>query len=158
MPEPVPVLYWDADVFLSYIEDHPVRAPVVQSLLADARSGTVEIVTSALTIAEVAYASAERLAGVLSPDLEQKIDALWEQGGPARVVEVYPLIAARARNLIRLGIPQGWSLKPADAIHLATAQQLQVTEIHVYDGQWARYADEIGIPISEPHTDQERLL
>jgi len=152
-------LYWDADVFLSLIEDHPGRAPLIQSLLADARGGIVEVVTSAITIAEVAYASAARLSGAPAPDVEREIDALWEAGGPVGVVEVYPLLAVRARDIIRASVGNGWTgLRAHDAIHLATAQQLHVDEVHTYETKWVRYADIIGIPINEPRTDQERLL
>ena len=152
-------LYWDADVFISLVEDRPGRAPVIQSLLADARSGMVEIVTSAITIAEVAYGTAARLEGAPSPDVEQVIDGLWESGAPVKVVEVYPLLAVRARDIIRQSVGWGWTgLRAHDAIHLATAQQLAVDEVHTYETKWGRYAEIIGIPIISPRTDQERLL
>ncbi len=159
MTEALPLLYWDADVFTSYIEDIPDRAPTIEGLLADARSGELEIVTSVISIAEVAYAETERLRAALSSDIEQKIEALWAVGSPVKVAEVYPLITSRARNLIREGIPRGWSgLRAHDAIHLATAQQLRATEIHTYDGKWEKYSEAIGIHISEPHSDKLRLL
>ena len=158
MSDRLPVLYWDADVFTSWVEKHPDRAPVVDLLLSDARAGEIEIVTSAITMAEVAYAASERLAGALSEDVLQKIDDLWAFGGPVRIVEVYPLIASRARNLIREGVPRGWTgLRAHDAIHLGTAQQLRVDEIHTYESKWLRYADLIGIPINEPRTTQPRI-
>jgi predicted nucleic acid-binding protein len=159
MSERLPLIYWDADVFMSYIEDHPDRAALIELLLADARAGQIELVTSVITIAEVAYAASERIAGDLSPEMLQKIDGLWAPGAPARVVEVYPLIASRARNLIRDGIPRGWSgLRAHDAIHLATAQQLHADEIHTYDDKWSRYADVVGIPITEPRTAEPRIV
>jgi predicted nucleic acid-binding protein len=157
LAERLPLIYWDADVFLSYVEDHPDRAPLLELLLADARSGKLEIVTSVISIAEVAFAETERVRQRLSPDVELKIDALWAVGSPVRVIEVYPLIASRARNLMRDGITQGWSLKAHDAIHLATAQQHQVDEIHTYDGKWAKYAGVVGAPINEPRTEQPRI-
>ena len=159
MPEPPSVIYWDADVFTSYVEDHPDRAALIELLLGDARSGKIELVTSVITIAEVAYAASERIAGTLSIEVLQKIDGLWAPGAPVRVVEVYPLIASRARNLIREGLPRGWSgLRAHDAIHLATAQQLKVSEIHTYDDKWPRYADVLGIPINEPRTAEPRIV
>ena len=74
-------------------------------------------------------------------------------GGSATTVEVYPLIVARARNLIRAGVPRGWTgLKPIDAIHIATAQQMGVAEMHTRDERLFRYKEIVGFPITEPHT------
>ncbi len=159
MTERLPLLYWDAGVFTEYIEDNPSVAPLIDLLLADARSGEIEIVTSVVSIAEVAYANAERLAGTLSLDVEQKIDGLWVVGGPVRTVEVYPLIATRARHLIRNGVSRGWTgLRANDAIHLATAQQLRADEIHTFDDKWARYSQELGILIHKPRTREPRIV
>ena len=47
-------LYWDSCNFISLIsEDEIQRADICQRILEDAEDGSVEIVTSALTIAEV---------------------------------------------------------------------------------------------------------
>jgi predicted nucleic acid-binding protein len=152
-------IYWDADVLVSYVEDVPDRAPMIEGLLAQARANDIELVTSVISIAEVAYAETERLRGALSPDIEQRIEGLWAIGSPLKVAEVYPLITTRARNLIRDSIPRGWTgLKAHDAIHLATAQQLQVEAIHSYDAKWPKYAEVLGVPISEPETDRPTLL
>jgi predicted nucleic acid-binding protein len=152
-------LYWDADVFLSYVEDQPDRAPLIENMLVQARKSEIEIITSVISQAEVAYATAERLAGTLDSEIEAKIDELWAVGSPVKVAEVYPLITVRARNLIREGVPRGWSgLRAHDAIHLATAEQLRVDEVHTYEPKWQRYSAVIGIPINEPRTDKPSLL
>jgi predicted nucleic acid-binding protein len=158
MTDRLPLIYWDADVYLSYIEDQPDRAPLIELLLEDARVGQIELVTSAISIAEVAFAASERLADRLSIDVERKIDGLWAVGAPTRVVEVYPLIAHRARNLMRQGVENGWALKPHDAIHLATAQQLRADEIHTYDGKWAKFSQFITIPVDAPGANQPRIV
>jgi predicted nucleic acid-binding protein len=47
-------LYWDSCNFISLVsEDEIARADICQHILEDAEAGSVEIVTSALTIAEV---------------------------------------------------------------------------------------------------------
>jgi len=67
-------------------------------------------------------------------------------------------VATRARNLIREGVPRGWSgLRANDAIHLATAKQMDVAEFHTFDGQLGRYQDVLGFPICEPRPDQPRI-
>jgi len=77
-------------------------------LLGDARAGELEIVTSLVSTVEVAFAKSEGMTSALSPDIETKISDLWAPGGPIRTVELYPLVATRARNLIRDGVPRGW--------------------------------------------------
>ena len=96
MPDALTRIYWDADVLVSYIEDNPQRAPMIGGLLAQARSNEVELLTSVISIAEVAFVETERLREALSPDIEQRIDGLWAAGSPVKTVEVYPLIAQRA--------------------------------------------------------------
>src|SRR5712691_1484044 len=118
-------LYWDADVLVSWIDNHPERAPLIDVLLGDARGGKVEIFTSAVSQVEVAFSETERARGSLSPAVDQQITELWAPGSPIKVVEFYPLIGTRARNLIRDNVPRGWSgLRANDAIHLATAAHL----------------------------------
>ncbi len=159
MPEASRRVYWDANVLLSWIDDHPERAPTIELLLGDARSGALEIVTSLVSTVEVAFAKSEGMTKMLSPEVETTIGDLWAPGGPIRTVELYPLVATRARNLIREGVPRGWSgLRANDAIHLATARQMEVAEFHTYDGQLGRYEEELGFPICEPRSEQPRIV
>ncbi len=60
---------------------------------------------------------------------------------------------------MRRGIEQGWgALKPADAIHLATAQQMQVDAFHTYNADDFRAWDgRVGFSIQEPQTAQQQL-
>jgi hypothetical protein len=62
--------------------------------------------------------------------VERKIDALWNDDSVINLIELHDGIALHARELMRRALTQNWSLKPADAIHLASAQWLRVTEIH----------------------------
>lgn len=48
-------IYFDANVFLAYVGNEQGRADTVQALLDEARRDEIEIVTSVLSIAEVAY-------------------------------------------------------------------------------------------------------
>ena len=55
MPSSTPsILYWDADVLLSYIEATPGRVENIRALLTEADNGEHEIVTSMLSVTEVA--------------------------------------------------------------------------------------------------------
>ena len=48
-------------------------------------------------------------------------------------------------------MPNEWSLKPMDAIHLATAQHLSVDAFHTYDGKLEKYQPGLGLKIEEPY-------
>jgi len=117
------------------------------------KSGTdFQLITSVLSITEVAYATIERESALLDIATEEQIAKLWEAGSPIKVVEVYELIALKAQQLMRKAITNKWSLKPPDAIHLATADQLGVKEFHTYDEGLDKYSDltETRFPIIRP--------
>lgn len=148
-------IYWDANVPLSYLNDVPDRAPIIEELFRQARADEFELLTSSISRVEIAFIQSEKEGGTLDPEAEQAIDALWLPGSPLKTVEFYDLIADRARRLIRQGIDQGWgALKPKDAIHVATAAQMGVSEMHSYDGQVKKWSDKLGFPITDPQTAQ----
>lgn len=109
-------------------------------------------ITSVLSITEVAYATIERDNALLDVATEAQISKLWEAGSPIKLVEIYELIALKAQQLMRRAITYKWSLKPPDAIHLATADQLGVKEFHTYDEGLDKYSDltETKFPIIRP--------
>jgi predicted nucleic acid-binding protein len=121
--------------------------PWGESLLEAAQRGTLDIVTSTVTIVEVARGAQEQ-AGQLDADSVARIDALWAPPSPIKLVEFHRVIAAGARDLIRDGISRGWSLKPMDAIHLATAANIGASEVLTYDTALEKYADLISVPIA----------
>lgn len=154
MPE-LPIVYWDANVFLSYINGDVDRLPDIDALLA--KSGVeFQIVTSALSIVEVAFGKIEQDGRALDEETEAKINALWEPPSPIQLAEFYPLLAHEARALIRQAVPRGWALKPADAMHLATARRLSATAFHTYD-DLERFQELIGILIEAPPSRSARV-
>lgn len=158
MPDDVRRVYWDANVPLSYINGVKDRVAVIDELLRQARAGELELLTSTISRVEVAFARVEKDAQALDPDIEAVIDALWAPGSPVKTVEFYDLIGDRARALLRRSIAQDWgSLKPMDAIHLATAQQLDVAEFQTYCEHLHKWSGELGYPINEPQTAQGTL-
>jgi predicted nucleic acid-binding protein len=141
-------LYWDACIFLSYLNGEPGRAPAIEAVLDSASKGDVEIVTSTISITEVAFGAAEQQGQSLDPVIEKKIAAMW--GPPVKLVEFHAAIAARAVELARLAITKGWALKPMDSIHLSTAEQLRVSVFHTYDAGLAKYGHLVRFAIEEP--------
>ncbi len=162
MPErrtPPPLIYWDACNFLSYINKIPDRLPILDALLAEGRRGDIRIVTSTLSLVEVAFGAVEQTAQALSPEVEEQIEMLWNDRDTVLLAEFHELVARDARVLMRDSLPHGWSLKPADAIHLATAKRMKVARFHTYEGtKLKRYESMIGCSILEPTTMQLGLL
>ena len=147
--------YWDACVFLSMIEGDADRIPVINAILHEAEKGEVEIYTSTLSITEVAFAKAEKDNKSLDPDVEAKIDKLWQPSSPFKLCDVFDTITIDAKLLIRQSLVSGGrSLKPADAIHIATARHLSVNAIHTYDDTMLRAASLVDFDIEKPRTDQ----
>ena len=157
MPDSLPFIYWDSCVPLSYINGTEDRVPHIAPLMK--RSGKdFQIVTSVISITEVAFAKFEQDNKLLDQEIEDKIGNLWRVGAPIKLVEVFESVAVRAQRLMRASIEKGWSLKPADALHLATAHQLKVKEFHTYDEKLKKFVELtdnqfiIVAPISsEPH-------
>jgi predicted nucleic acid-binding protein len=150
--------YWDACVFLAYINGEITRVPHVEALLDAAEHGDVEIFTSELSVVEVALAAQEKLAGSPDAEVEAALDVLWLP--PIKRVEVHAGIAREARTIIRSAkFNPGREIKTADAIHLATAKTIGVDEVHTYEEPAARdrWRELVGIIVSEPTAVQPKL-
>ena len=154
------LVYWDADVWLSYVNAVLERFPILDSLLADSSrpTGGIRLVTSEVSIVEVAFAASERANRALDASVEAALDALWDDSEAVALAEYHRLIGNEARNLIRLGLTKGRRLKPNDAIHLATARRLGVAEFHTYEKRLQTYSPESGFPIQGPTIPQPRLM
>jgi predicted nucleic acid-binding protein len=90
--------YVDANVLLAYVGNETGGADIVEALLDEARRGEIEIITSVLSIAEVAFGAQERDAG-LTPEGEAHIDTLWQPASPITLVDVSETTAREARRL-----------------------------------------------------------
>ena len=163
MPENKTAIYWDANTFLSYVNEHPDRMPTLEALLESSAGSDIKIYTSALSQVEVAFAAAEQKRRLLDPQEEQKIDRLWSDPDAIEVVEFHSAIGQQGRALMRDAITRGWSLKPLDAVHLATAEWLssagfRVAEFHTYDRGLDKYGPLVGFRICEPYIGQPRMI
>ena len=148
-------IYWDSCVPLSYLNGVPNRVPIIEELFKQARAEEIELLTSSVSRVEIAFVQAEKDSGELDQEAKEAIDAFWLPGSPIKTVEFYDLIADDAKTLIRRGIEQGWgSLKPMDAIHIATAQRMRVSEMHSYDDRVQKWSGKLGFPIADTGTAQ----
>ena len=139
---------------MSAINANRDRLPVIAAILDDCEQDNSEVYTSMLSITEVAFAGTEKQSRLLDDKIEEKIDKLWLPPSPVKLIEINEFVLWDAKALMRDSIKQGWSLKPNDAIHLATAKRLQPLEIHVYDKSWGKYSQWVGCTINEPKIDR----
>ena len=152
------LIYWDACNFISYVNGVPDRLPHLDALLEESQQDDIKIVTSTLSIAEVAFSDAERKQGVLSEEAEAQIDALFGDREVVRLIEFHEGIAREARRLMRLAITRNQSLKPYDAVHLGSALSVpNITEFQTYDGGLDKYADDLRFPVRRPMSREPRF-
>jgi len=150
-------LYWDSDVFISYFEQNPTRIATIDDLLEQSKRGEVEIVTSTLTVVEVAFTVGERTTG-LDPNHEAAMDSFWSDNDVVTLVELSMPIARGARSLMRYAMSQGLKLKPPDAIHLASATLLSASELHSYNfSDFDKFEPQSGVKAMEPYVVQGTL-
>lgn len=154
---PSRLVYLDAPVFLSYVNDDQDRAPTIEAIFDEGAKPGLQLFTSELTIVEVAFGVVEQKSKLLDADTESRINNLWAPGSPISLIEYYRLIGEDAKELMRLAITKGWSLKPLDAIHLSTARRMEVQEFHTYDDKLYKYSNDVGFVICEPYTQAPKL-
>lgn len=159
MPSKIPRLYWDANVFLSYVDGTPDRLPHIEALLREAEHEKVEIVTSTVSITEVAFGSVEMDKRALAPEIQEKIEGLWLPASPVSMVEVSVLVVEDAREIMRAAIPDYAKVaKPMDAIHLSTAIRMEADVFHSYDEPLRKIARRNGLKADEPSATSPLLF
>lgn len=151
-------IYWDACCFVSYVAEDETRIDDLSQLMNDASAFQHEIYTSILSMVEVSFCPIEKRRRELSDQQYRKINNLWKPASPIKVVELFPTIATKAQELIRQKIVNGLALKPADAIHLATAAHMDVDVIHTYESRWSSWSEFLGIPIEQPKAEQKSFF
>jgi predicted nucleic acid-binding protein len=115
------LIYWDSCVFIHALQRTPQWEPMLAAIVRAAQSGDVHIVTSALTLVEVAR------SGDTGTD-DAVIRGLFQN--PYIIVrELDRGTATSARQIVR-----DHGLKPQDAVHVATAIAVRVSIMHTCDG------------------------
>ena len=130
---------WDSSVIIGYLAgDEAVYEPC-RSIIEQAERGELEIVVSALAAAEVAFL--ERYPQ------EESEDIIREFFGRRYIVlvAVDARMAAVARSLVSR-YRKEMRIKPADAIHLATAVQLSLPVLETTDSDLLRFSGLEGNP------------
>lgn len=154
-------LYWDADVFLAYLNNEPGRAPSIEAILASVeKDPKTTIVTSVLSRVEISWIAIEKMDRVLMPNELERIDSLLENYHIVETVEFNDSIALLARDYMRKGMEAGGKkLRTNDAIHLASAIWVKAKELNTYNLNDYHYFEQFAeILIKEPVALQPALL
>jgi predicted nucleic acid-binding protein len=108
---PAGLIYADAQVCIYSVERHPVYAPLLRPLWQAVQAGTLEVVSSELTLLETLVGPLKRADTALAATYEQ----FFQQPGIRLLPITQPVLreAARLRATTRLRTP--------DAMHAATA-------------------------------------
>ncbi len=141
MPEGKKRRYWDACVFIALIAAEEGRVKAVQAISEAAQRGETEIVTSALTLAEVV--KDREGSKPLREEDEDRIRAYFEH----EFITVVPFtrnLGEEARNL-------HWkeNIEPWDAVHIVCARSAGADLMETYDRKLLGL-DDAPIEIVEP--------
>lgn len=148
--------YWDSGVFVAYFNDESNRADTVETLLNDGNEGRLTIITSAFACVEVLKLKDH---DHLSKEHEQMISDFFEYPF-IKIVDATRGVCEAARHLI-------WkypSLKPKDAVHLASAlayvEREYLDVLFSYDADFLKLDGVITqkFHIKEPYIEQLPLF
>lgn len=123
----IPVVYWDACVFISKIQGDPDRIDIIEELVGLAKKEKLIIATSVITEGEVIRWPSHGATDP-HPDADQLIDDFFKNPWILRRT-VDGAIMGHVRRLRAANK----GLRLPDAIHVATALRYSVSCLHTYD-------------------------
>ena len=152
------LIYWDSCVVLAYMNAEQERLPTIEAIIQNVAksNGQTKLVTSMIAKVEIAYIALEKDKRTLDPAIEKRFDDFWHDDSIIELVELHDEIARLARSLMRQTIASGRrTLKPFDAIHLATAKSIGAKEFQTYNiKDFEQLSTSTGLTVCEPHIDQ----
>ena len=116
--------YWDSDCFLGWLQAEEGKIEPCRQVLNLAAKGDVEIVTSALTIAEVLHIKGRQ---PITADKRQQVTDFFKRSYII-AVSITRRIAEESREYV-------WDhgIDPKDALHVATAISAKVDVFNTFD-------------------------
>lgn len=129
--------YWDSNAFLGWLMEEDGRVEECQAVIRAAEEGKTILVTSALTIAEVLWLRGEPR---IPADRAETVQRFFEHDWIV-VNDLDRYLAEQARHLV-------WnnSIKPKDAVHVATALDAQVDRLETFDEPLIAKSGSVGEP------------
>ena len=125
MPNEPLRVYWDSCVYIDCIQRHPERSTVLDAIHAQAKANEIVLVAPALVLAEVSKLNSSNM----TREEEAKRILRFFENDFIKVRNVTRSIAEHAAELTRQH-----SIKPSDAIHVATALASKCISLQTYDG------------------------
>lgn len=132
-------VYWDACAWLGLLNKEGGKFEDLEVVWRKAQHGELEIWTSAFCIAEVHKVKCADGSVSLDEADDAKIDNLFDQDF-VFLVHLDTDIARLAKKLLR---DHAKLRKPSDAVHLATAVNWNLDQLHTYD-----HSDLIGLDVA----------
>ena len=120
--------YLESSVFIALIKGEVVdsvdRGEIAQHIMDDASTGRWPVFSSTFTLAEVIK---DRRRPMLTPDEEKRISDFFKHDY-IKLVTLDREVAELARKFARV-----YNLRPADAVHLASAVKVKAEELLTWD-------------------------
>jgi len=129
--------YWDACAFLGLLRAEEDKREECRKVIAEARSGKFMIVTSTLTLAEVLWLKGKDPI----PEADREKVRKFFRHAWVRMRELDRAIAEEAQEVV-------WkhSVRPKDAVHVATALRSTVEQLDTFDADLIGLSGKIGSP------------
>jgi predicted nucleic acid-binding protein len=134
---PVELIYWDSDAFLGWLQAEPGKSELCAGTLKRADQGEVVIFTSALTIAEVLWMR----GAPMIPQEKAEVLRKFFRRSYFRIRNVTRKISEDAQDLVWVQ-----SIRPKDAIHVATALDGHVIALETFDENLLGKTGTVGNP------------
>ena len=143
--------YWDSDCFLGWLKAEDDKVQLCRQVLNRAESGDIQILTSALTIAEVLNL---RGHDKIEKDRRQQVIDFFKKSF-ITPISITRRIAESSRELV-----WDYGVKPKDALHVATALHSKVVLFNTFDAGLKSKSRVFGSPemiIEAPSLDEPDL-
>lgn len=144
--------YWDSDCFLGWLLAEPDKEELCRAVLESAEDGTVLIVTSALTLAEVLMLKGR--PKIPAAD-KQKVDSFF-RNNYVNVRNVTRRVSEAARSLV-----WDYGIQPKDALHVATAIDAGLGLMNTFDEKLIRkckrHVNQLHIRVEKPSVEEPKL-
>jgi predicted nucleic acid-binding protein len=145
----VETIYWDSDCFLGWFQEEAGKVDLCAGTIERAEQGEVLIMTSALTIAEVLWLR----GGPRIPEDKATIIRRFFRRSYVRIRNVTRAVAEDAQELV-------WrnSIRPKDAIHVATALGVRANALETFDEFLLSQSGVRGLTIRKPIPPKQTKL
>lgn len=129
--------YWDSNAFIGWLAEEPDKADECRAVIRAAEEGKTQLVTSALTVAEVLWLRGEPR---IPAESAEKVQRFFEH----EYIVVNDLDRRLAEHAQRLVWHQ--DIKPKDAVHVATAIDAGVDRMETFDEGLIKKSGTVGDP------------